>query len=232
MKLFVLDIETSDLDPTRGANILEIAWVELTRASEAVAWEQTFQVEQRIQFTGNISPHAQAVHHITKEELTAERGAVTRSDAIKMLQGCIEPDSYLVAHNAEFDSKFLPELHNPWICTMRSARHLWPNAPGYGNQVLRYWLKLEIDIPNRFPHQALYDTITTKQILLKLLELKTPAELMWYSSAPVKLKTLRYGKHKGIPIEQVPVDYITWLSSKQDLDMDTRYTLDSIMKMR
>jgi exodeoxyribonuclease X len=232
MNLIVLDTETSDLDPEKGAKLLEIAWIELSHTGQH--WERTnsneFYIEQPASIV--ISPHAQAAHHIRADMLRAENGAIPRYEAIRTLLNQIEPSTILVAHNAEFDSKFLPEIHgSPWICTFRSAKHIWPGAPGYGNQVLRYFLKLEPELPNgKHPHQALYDVSVTVSILMKMLETCTPEKLLMLSKLPVRMKTINFGKHRGQDFNQLPLDYVAWLRRQPNLDADLIHTLDSIIK--
>jgi len=232
MNLIILDTETSDLDPDKGAKLLEIAWIELSHTGQR--WERVgsneFYIEQPSSLF--INPHAQATHHIRADMLRAECGAISRYEAISRLLTQIEPSTILVAHNAEFDSRFLPEIHtSPWICTFRAAKHVWPAAPGYGNQVLRYWLKLEPELPHgKFPHQALYDVSVTTSILLKMLERHTPEQLLRLSKTPVRLKTIGFGKHRGQDFSQIPRDYLLWLRNQQDLDTDLIHTLDSILK--
>jgi exodeoxyribonuclease X len=229
MHLIVLDTETSDLDPDKGAKLLEVAWIELTE--NAGTWEPTFSVEARIQYEGPISPHAQAVHHIRADELTEAMGAVKRHDAVKLLLDRIHTDTIFVAHNSAFDSRFLPEIHNPWICTMRAAKHIWPNAPGYSNQVLRYWMNLEVETPpGKFPHQAIYDVTVTTSILQKMLQQHTTQQLLHFSTAPLRLKTINFGKHRGTDFSQIPRDYLQWLRSQTGLDPDLKHTIDSILK--
>jgi len=232
MNLIVLDTETSDLDPDKGAKLLEIAWIELSHTGQM--WEQVSWGDYYIEHPPTIvmNPHAQAAHHIKIDMLTKERGAITRYEVIRLLLSLIEPSTILVAHNAEFDSKFLPEIHgSPWICTFRSAKHIWPGAPSYGNQVLRYWLKLEPELPNgKFPHQALYDVSVTASILIKMLEHHTPDQLLKLSKLPVRMKTIGFGKHKGLDFNQLPPDYLAWLRRQPNLDADLIHTLDSILK--
>jgi exodeoxyribonuclease X len=233
MNLIVIDTETSDLDPASGAAILELAWIVVDQVNNA--WKSTSAYETYIQYSGYISPNAQASHHIRADCLKPGR-AITRTEAVGKLLGEIGPDSLVVAHNSEFDSKFLPEIvHNQWICTYRSAKRIWPEAPGYSNQVLRYWLGVIPDlsiapsVKPRAPHQALYDVATTAGILLKMLEKYSPAELVQLSQ-PMLLKTIEFGKHKGTPFDQVPRDYLAWLRGQPRLDIDLKFTLDSILQ--
>ena len=231
MNLIVLDTETSDLDPDKGAKLLELAWIELSHTGQR--WEQTnsndFYIEHAASIT--INPHAQAVHHIKADMLSKEKGAISRYEVVRTLLTCVREDTILVAHNAEFDAKFIPEISRPWICTFRSAKHVWPSAPGYSNQVLRYWLKLQPDLPNgKYPHQALYDVSVTVSILQKMLERYSPQQLLELSRTPVRLRNIGFGKHKGAPFEQIPRDYLVWLRAQSGLDDDLKHTLDSLLK--
>jgi len=231
MNLIVLDTETSDLDPDKGAKLLEIAWIELSHTGQM--WEQVswgnYYIEHPLSI--HINPHAQAVHHIRADMLTKEKGAMNRYEVIKMLLDLTDPGTIFVAHNSEFDSKFLPEIVSPWICTFRSAKHVWPGAPGYSNQVLRYWLQLQPDLPNgKYPHQALYDVSVTASILRKMLERHTPEQLLSLSKLPVRLKTINFGKHRGLDFNNLPLDYVQWLSRQPNLDADLRHTLEHLLK--
>jgi exodeoxyribonuclease X len=231
MKLIVLDTETSDLDPDKGAEVLQLAWIELQKINEV--WQPTFSTDYYIEFHGQIAPKAHAVHHIPPERLTKERGAIGREEAFNFLLQHIDSDSLMVAHNVDFDSKFFPMVTRPWICTFRAARHIWPNALGYSNQVLRYWLDLDIfkisaAVQHRFPHEALYDAATTTSILLRMLENHTPEQLLALSSRPVRLKTIGFGKHKGQEFSTIPLDYLRWLRSNTK-DEDVKHTIDSMM---
>jgi exodeoxyribonuclease X len=228
MKLIVVDTETSGLLPEQGATILELAWMTM----QAPTWVTDSAYETYIQYSGPIDPRAQASHHIRADCLTVERGAITREQAVATLLNEIESDTYLVAHNADFDSKFLAEIATPWICTYRIAKHLWPDAPGHGNQVLRYWLGVKPDlsrapsVKQRAPHQALYDVATTTGILQKMLENYTPDELYQITKGPNLLKKIGFGKHKGAEFVNVPRDYMAWLRGQPDLEPDLKYTLD------
>ena len=231
MNLIVLDTETSDLDPDKGAKLLEIAWIVLSHTGQE--WIQIASNEFYIEHTEPIviNPHAQACHHIRADMLTAANGAVPRYEAIQTLLAGVGEEAFFVAHNADFDSKFLPEVIWPWICTFRAAKHIWPAAPGYSNQVLRYWLRLQPDLPvGRYPHQALYDVAVTTSILQKMLASHSPEQLLQLSKTPVRLKNIGFGKHRGTPFENIPRDYLVWLQRQGGLDDDLKHTLKDILK--
>jgi uncharacterized protein (DUF3820 family) len=63
-----------------------------------------------------------------------------------------------------------------------------------------------------------------------MLENRSPAELYQLINSPVRLKTIEFGKHKGLPFEQIPKDYLKWLQEQPRLDDDLKYTLNLILQ--
>src|SRR5581483_118551 len=128
--------------------------------------------------------------------------------------------------SAHFDSKFVP-LEGEWICTWRCARHLWPDAPSHSNQTLRYWIKhldFYANMEGRAmpPHKALPDAWVTAHVLMEMLKVKTVEELVALTKAPILLKTVHFGKHRGEEWAKVPRDYLAWVCRTQDMDADVR----------
>ena len=70
-----------------------------------------------------------------------------------------------VAHKWAFEAQWLEDYlqGRPAICTYKAALRLWPEAPGYSNQVLRYWLRPKDLNPAVAspPHRALPDAYVT-----------------------------------------------------------------------
>jgi exodeoxyribonuclease X len=217
-RAIVVDVETSRLDD--AAAVCEFAAVEL---SVGVPVYQG-RLASALVFPGHsIAPEASAVHHLTDADV-ADAG--TLDDAIPPW---VLTAPAIVAHNAEFDKKFLPQLaRHPWICTWRCGRHLWPDAPRHSNQTLRYWLGIRPGIPPGLsPHRALYDAICTAGILTKMLEERTVSDLVQLTKEPVLLQTVGFGKHRGQLWKDVPKDYCAWIlrqSGERAFDEDTRHT--------
>lgn len=177
-----------------------------------------------------ISIEARATHHITDEEI--EKKGIDYDEALIMSGIGDGSYAFLAAHNCEFDSKFI-ESPLPWICTYRCAQHLWPTAPRYSNQVLRYWLEglnaelikdtVGLEVMKLPPHRALPDAWVTAHILTRMLRVKTPQELVELTKAPILQTKVRFGKHFGLLWSEVPKSYLQWVIG-QNFDNDTLHT--------
>ncbi len=224
-RYLVLDTETTGLDP-KSDRVVEIA-------ATLVAPEGVSVVVDHLVYPGrSIPPNASAVHHIT-DPMVASSPTLEEVWTTYVLPLLSTVDG-IVAHNAAFDRPFLPPTDKPWICTLRLARHTWPEAPGHSNQVLRYWLGLDVDAPH--PHRAADDTMVTAQIFLRLLPVIMAQSglgdrldalaLAELANAPIKVSSMPFGKHKGTALDQVPHDYIRWaLANMTALDADLRWSL-------
>jgi exodeoxyribonuclease X len=130
-----------------------------------------------------------------------------------------------VAHNAPFDQSFCAPDAAPWIDSLRAASGRRP--PRHTNQVLRYWLDLEVDAPH--PHRGADDTLVTGTIWQRFVETlavrpDAPAPsleaLAAWIAAPLDLTTVPFGKYKGQPFTALPPDYIRWgLANIEDPDV-------------
>ena len=223
--ILVLDTETTGIDPTKD-KVIELAGVGLYWDSFA-DWtiDQTW--DGLIQPNCVIPPEVSAIHHLTKWDFDRPGVYGTLSEAWRVMREivCGETVSAFVAHNAQFDRGFLPHVLGDWLCTLRCAKHLYPDAPGYGNQVLRYYLGLRLELPSDLsPHRALYDAIVTAHILMKMLEIKTLDELMELQTKPVLLKTCNMRKYKGQLWKEIPKDFLRWILRTGDFDVDVMYT--------
>lgn len=228
-QIIVIDCETTGLEPESNS-IVEFAAVSLD--SESGIIQRTF--SSLVKPLHPISLPAMATHHIT-ERMVEDAPSLTQV----MLEASIAMGANIAtvchaAHNAAFDSAFLPAF-SPWLCTWRLAQHLWPDAPGHSNGVLRYWLlELNEELKNNTcganpwpmqlpPHRALPDAWITAHVLRRMLRERPCAELMELSPKPILLKTVRFGKHRGTPWAEVPRDYLRWVAG-QDFDPDTLAT--------
>lgn len=227
----VIDTETTGLDP-RTDRVVEIAAV----AVDPRAGTVTAALAALVNPGRAIPATASAVHHLTDEDVAA---AEPLARALDRLSPWLDSRTILVAHNAEFDRRFLPDMPNPWLCTMRLARHLWPDAPAYGNQVLRYWRSLRIETGPA--HRALADATVTGHLLLELgaaYRERIHAQdadltgLVGFAASPFRVTAMPFGKHKGNRLDDLPGDYVRWLLQLPDLDGDLRFSLEEVVRRR
>lgn len=230
-RIVVCDTETSGFE-AETASLLEVAWVVLQQTMAidlSRKWEITDYRSHLVEFTGEIPPDAKGVHNIVEEMVAPGNGALPREQVIRELTEGETEGTVYCAHNIGFDRSFLKEVGSDdrWICTWRSALHLYPDAVSHKNLSLRYELKVEPSpalVEGLVSHRALYDAAITSAVLLKMLESNSPANLLDLSKRPVVLKTVRFGKHRGLKWSEVPRDYLSWMLRNGDFDDDTLHT--------
>ena len=162
MRFAVLDVETTEGDPTRG-RIMEVAVVALDGGQERLRWDSLVYPERRlssfIQKLTGIDDYmlfdAPAFHEVvrTVETLTQDR--------------------IVVAHNVRFDMTALAHdfartglaFERATLCTERAARRLLPHLEHYNlGSLCRYF-----GIPFTTAHRALPDAEATAQLLSSYL---------------------------------------------------------------
>jgi DNA polymerase III epsilon subunit family exonuclease len=226
----VIDVETTGMDPAVD-RVVEIACVRLHEG------RITRRFETLVDPGRPIPAEASAIHHILDADV---RGQPALAEVAGRLTRLVE-DAVVVAHNASFDTAFLPFVrHRPLLCSMRLAMHL-VDAPSYGNQVLRR--ELGIDDPelrDMPPHRALADALVTARILQELLRRYERSGLprgidglVAACAGPVKLRRLPFGAHRGTLIEDVPSDYLHWILAAGFFDApDVRYSAERELASR
>ncbi|YAP79637.1 exodeoxyribonuclease X [Xenorhabdus stockiae] len=213
----VVDTETCDMD----SGIVEIASIDIVGNAINYMEKQSHFVNPQ----QPISVGAMAIHHIT-DEMVANSPLI--EDVIAKYKGA----DFLVAHNAAFDSRMMPEMDAPFICTLKLAKRLWPDMESHSNQYLRYALKLDVFVPDGLhAHRALYDCIVTAALFKRIKDESdwSDEEMLEISHQPSLLHKFRFGKHKGMTFEEVKKtnsSYFTWLLKQPDIDPDIEFTLN------
>lgn len=216
----VLDFETTGLAPPEAA-VCEVGWYD-------VAIEEPWLRNGAGYLTNPghpIPPEAMAVHHIYDSDVV---GAPRFSEVV-----IDEPHvDIFAAHMASFERGFFSGNGKPWICTLKVARRLWPKAPAFSNQALRYWrgypLSRSATTP---PHRALPDAYVTAWIVHDMLALAPIEDMIRWTEEPSLLPQVTFGKHKGKEWSDLPLDYLDWIVAKSDLDDDTKFTARHWLKM-
>jgi len=185
-----------------------------------------------------INPHARRVHQITDEML---EGAPAFADVIGGFAGA----AAFAAQRASFDRARL-RLSGRWLCTYKLALRAFPGVRAHGLQSLVKYLPLDLSdvrplIEGSHAHRALYDALCTAVLLRRIA-----AELMprcrdvadfldraeRVSAEPALLARLRFGRHKGLPMVEVPTDYLEWLVAEPEMDTDAVWTARHHLSLR
>lgn len=222
----VIDTETTGLDPAAD-KIVEVGTCVVV-GTNAPGDADSWLVDPGMP----IPPIAKAVHHITDADVAG------KPSIDQVLEHVVVPASaaictVYVAHNAPFDRGFLEAAGFPtdvrWLDTYRLAMHLWPEAPSYKNEVLRYWLGFDV-VPwaeqlafdkgkSVQTHSAWHDVQVTALVLQNLLKHCTKYhdidELIAFANGAVVLKgVLGFGKHFDKTWAQVldaDPGYLEWM---------------------
>ncbi len=206
MRILVLDTETASL--THGVVDIALACVD---EDFQVYWK----IESLIDPECEISPQEMVWDQPTLEEfMRAHRYPLSDVDVI-------------VGHKIDFDIRFvrdyLPERFEV-IDTLKLSRHLWPDAENHKLQTLRYTFGLDAGSA----HRAMGDVITTISLARHICEeVGTDAQgLLQLMNAPLPLTTrIKFGKHKGERLCDLPLNYVRWLVDKADIEPDLREAL-------
>ena len=168
MREIVFDTETTGMDPANGDRLVEIGCVELVNH---IPTGRTY--HQYINPEREVPAEAVAVHGLTYERLKSEP---TFGEIVGDFLDFIGEDSKLVAHNAEFDVKFMnaelktfgfPALAPKRIVdTLLIARKKFPGSPANLDALCR---RFNIDNSNRDLHGALLDSELLAEVYLELL---------------------------------------------------------------
>lgn len=228
MLIRVVDFETSGLPETEGAAICEVGWCDIVIGDIGPVVGEPYSV---LCNPGRpIPPEVRAVHHIGDADVA---NAIHPKDGLAQLEQNVP--TYFAAHHCTFEQAFFPGASRPWLCSYRAAVRLWPDAPGHSNQVLRYWLGLELDpYLSMPPHRAAPDAYVTAHILARIIEEGRVSieDLARWSAGPPLLPRITFGKHRGKKWDEAPSDYLAWVVDKSDLDGDTKANARHHLKQR
>ncbi len=168
MREIVFDTETTGMDPADGDKLVEIGCVEL---ENHLPTGRTY--HQYINPERDVPAEAVAVHGLDNDRLKNEP---TFGEVVGDFMDFIGEDAKLIAHNAEFDMKFInaeisiygyPKLDNKRVIdTLKIAREKFPGSPANLDALCR---RFHIDNSNRTLHGALLDSELLAEVYLELL---------------------------------------------------------------
>jgi len=158
-----IDIETTGIYPRD--RIIEIAVVKCKKRKILKQYSSLIYTDKKI------CKKAQEVNGISQEML---KGKPQIWDALQKIKA-IAGDSILVAHNSNFDKRFIQraakgcriEMPNQWIDTMAIARKLLPSLSSYTLESIAKELRLE----GKY-HRALDDALITAYVYMDFWEME------------------------------------------------------------
>lgn len=156
MRLAFLDSETTGLDPDKGHRLIEVC-VAIYSMDESVIRPRTW----RINPEREVDPDAQATHGIATADLRSEPRF---ADVAVEIGGRIASADIVIAHNIEFDHKFLVAEFaqakvglpvRPLYCTAKNGR--WATFDGKTPSLKELCFALGIEYDEAKAHAAEYD---------------------------------------------------------------------------
>ena len=198
-RIRVIDLETTGSNPP-AHSVCEIGWQDVVRQEDG-RWslDPAVHGDRLVDPGRSIPPVTMAVHHIMDEDVKdAPFWPEIAPSILRPEQGVVA----LAAHRASFEQRFCtPRLSGgaQWICTWKCALRLWPDSPGFSNQVLRYWRMPEgLDRARGLPvHRAFPDAYVTAHHLRDQLNEAGLEQLLAWSSEPGLLPRVPYGLDRG-----------------------------------
>jgi exodeoxyribonuclease X len=143
--------------------------------------------------------------------------------------------TYIIGHNVDYDWGVIGQPDVKRICTQALSRMLWPDADSHSQSAmiyLHYRAQARELLQNA--HAALDDVHNCRRLLISILmELNlrngvavSSFEQLWEISEEARIPTvIRFGKHNGSKIADIPADYKRWLLGQPDVDPYLRKAL-------
>jgi exodeoxyribonuclease X len=210
--VWAIDTETSGI---KDPEVIEFAHAEI-KAKPGPVFEMGESIVDRYKPTKPIELGALATHHILPEEL----------------DGCPpSPETFalprlVIGHNVDFDWEALGSPEGVMrIDTLALARETWPGLDSYKLGALTYHLfpgKIARDLL-KGAHSATVDISLCFEVFKRALAaLPNPIANwtdVWRASEAARIpKIMAFGKHEGLPIADVPRDYVEWYARQDDTD--------------
>lgn len=156
--LGLLDTETTGMDPVYDRTIeVAVTLFDLRHAQPVASFASLIK--------GEPTNAAEPINGIPAAMLSEARDAERVWSAARWI---IEPADVIVAHNAEFDQQFTPDLGRPWVCSEEDI--VWPGSTkgGRGGSLANLALRLGLGVASA--HRAMADVDTLSRILTRLAE--------------------------------------------------------------
>lgn len=205
MRAIFYDTETTGIRPDKDRVIEIAAYDPVTKRS----------FQKLINPGFPIPPEATAIHKITDDMVS---DSPTFGEVAKEFAEFCEGNVVLIAHNNDaFDLHFLrhefsrSSLEMPswkFLDSLKWARRYRKDLPRHTLQFLR-----EIyGIAANNAHRALDDVIVLENVFRMMTDDLTIDQIYSLLNQPKELIHMPFGKHQGKPLQDLPKDYVRWMS--------------------
>lgn len=201
----VIDVETTGLEPDSA--VVEVGWTDVLRDGDG--WIVGVTHSALVDPGVPIPPEASAIHHIVDADVKGALPLIETLSRHAVLDDC----EIFAAHNAAHESQHIALPGGArWLCSYKCAVRFAPNARKWSNQYLRYAMKLDLDRDAATPpHRAGPDSYVTAHVIARMLAKNPLGFMLSVSEKPIIYPRLSFGKHKGVPCAEVPLDYWDWM---------------------
>ncbi|MCO8166882.1 3'-5' exonuclease [Pseudomonas sp. 21LCFQ02] len=222
MTAYIFDSETTGLNDPQ---LVEAAWL---RLADIGTLEVTHEFLARYKPAKPIELGALATSHILDEEL---------ADCPPHDSFALPADiQYLIGHNVDYDWGVIGQPDIKRICTKALSSLLWPTADSHSQSAMIY-LHYRSEAPGllRNAHAALDDVQNCRLLLIKIMDALAARlgrqvaswDELWELSEDARLpRIIRFGKHAGSAIADIPADYKSWLLRQDNIDPYLRKALN------
>lgn len=217
-----IDTETTGKD-FKTAEVIELGY---TLYSDSLEGKETF--SKLYKPTVPLPYEVSGITHIDRYML--QHCSVFSHEEVNLQLHSVFTDPVYVAHNSFYDMKVLTRYglqESTWVCTLKIAEKLLKEKHrSFNLPYLRYAFDLGID-NNLSCHRAGTDALLTLRLLdvfLGIMETEGIInvnddylpQILAYQSKPRVIETMPFGKHKGIPLKEVPRSYWKWAIDNLD----------------
>ncbi len=166
-KHVIFDVETTGLSASRGDRIIELGAVAVENEDIIGEFHTLIDVGKQIPCT------ARRIHGITNDMLTGKPGP---EEVFPQFRDFIK-NSILVAHNAQFDMRFLRYefarqgfgLSNGYLCTLEICRKRFPRLPDHKLETIcRYLFGQQVEEVRM--HRALDDARMIARVWMEMMK--------------------------------------------------------------
>ena len=220
--IFIYDLETTGLEQDND-DIIEICVVNHTDDTHYTTLVQS-----------DLDNSAVHINHITRD-MYQEKGVPLMSMVTSLISFIGQEECYLIAHNNDnFDQGFLKRAFQKvektfpiqwkFIDSLKISRTLHPTWKRHNLAEVVKNIKSQDEncLSNKLvlnSHRS-YDDVKCLQYVFSHWLESHSIEGLFEISVNAVMEKMPFGKHKGVHLSKIPVDYIRWMKSQGILERD------------